>query len=257
MSRRAFLLALLLAIGLATIARAEITQKGTLRVAFSAAMTPRSLPRHGGAPVSVSIGGRISTTDSSPPPQLRRVELQINRYGHIDPRGLPVCRLDQIQPATNRAALAACSDSLVGTGSFTASVLLPEQSPFPSLGRALAFNGHERGKQVIFAHVYGPRPIPTSYTLVFRISRSKGTFGTILSTSLPRVTGEWGYVTGITLRLHRRFTVRGRGRSYLSAGCPTPPGVFTAAFPLTRASFSFAGGRKVTSTLTRSCRARR
>ena len=46
--------------------------------------------------------------------------------------GLPVCRVDQIQPSTTDGALAACRRSLVGEGHFSANVKLPEQSPFPS-----------------------------------------------------------------------------------------------------------------------------
>ena len=87
------------------------------------------------------------------------------------------------------------------------------------------------------------------------ITHTKGTYGTIPSASLPQFSGKWGYVTGISMTLGRSFSFRGKGRSYLSAGCPAPTGVSIVSFPFARASFGFAGGQTIRSTLTRSCRA--
>lgn len=235
------------------LARAEVVQKGPLRVAFAGKFTPRALPRHGSAPISVSIGGRISTSGGATPPQLRTISIAINRNGRLDPGSLPACRLRQIQPSTSAGALAACRGSLVGEGSFSADVKLPQQSPFPSRGKVLAFSGKMNGSSVVFAHVFGTDPVPTSYTLPFFIRRSGGTFATTLVASLPQVTSDWGFVTGIDLRLDRRFTDHGGRDGYLSAACPAPPGFPGAVFPLARASFAFAGGRTLSSVLNRSC----
>jgi hypothetical protein len=259
MSRRrlsGLLLAILLVAAGATAVSAEVVQRGHLRVSFAGRFSPQALPRKGAAPISVAIGGRISTSDGKPPPQLRRIVIAINRNGHLDTAGLPACRLDQIQPSTSQGALAACPGSLVGEGSFSANVELPRQAPFPSQGKVLAFAGVERGRPVLLAHVYGTDPIPTSYTLPFTIGSSRGTFGTSLTASLPRVTSDWGFVTGIDLRLDRRFSYRGSRHGYLSAGCPAPPGFPGAVFPLMRASFAFAGGPTLSSVLSRSCKAR-
>ncbi len=246
----------LLGLGIA-IAHAAISQKGDLRVSFGGKIAPFSLPRSGSAPVAVSVSGKISTTDGASPPQLQTIKIAINRTGHLFTAGLPICRLAQIQPATSANALAACRRSLVGEGSFSANVELPQQSPFPSNGRVLAFNGMLAGKPVILAHVYGTDPIPTSYTLPFSLSRAAGTFALVLSTNLPQVTSNWGFVTGLELRLDRRFSYRGKSRSYLSAGCPAPRGFSRVAYPFARATFAFAGNLSLTNTLTRSCRVSR
>src|SRR5215218_7409841 len=95
-------------------APAEVAQKGSLRVKFDGRLTPTRLPRLGTRPVAVSIAGRITTTNGSEPPQLRQIGIAINRHGHIDYNGLPVCRLEQIQPSTTENALAACGASKVG-----------------------------------------------------------------------------------------------------------------------------------------------
>jgi hypothetical protein len=236
--------ATVLVLAAAALAQAEPVQQGGVRITFDGELTPKTLPRDGMAPVAVGVRGRIASADGSQPPSLRRLDIAINRHGRLDSQGLPVCPLSKIQPATTRNALAACRSSLVGQGSFSANVAIPQQSPFPSTGKLLAFNGREGGKPVIFAHIYGTRPVPTSLTLPMRIATiRKGTFGTLLSTSLPRVTSNIAFVTGITLKLERRFGFRGRSHSYLSAGCPAPKGFARAPFPLLRATSPSRAGR--------------
>jgi|SRR4249919_88376 len=237
-------------------ASAETKEEHGIRVSVDGKLLPKKLPRHGTAPVSVSVSGHIGSKPSSAPPQLKTLAIAINRHGQLYSRGLPRCRMGLIDPSTTREALAACRPALVGEGRFFASVRLPEQSPFPSNGKVLAFNGRLRGRPAILAHIYGTEPVPTSYVLPFFVKDSRGTFGTVLETSLPSVTGEWGYVTGISMTLDRSFSYRGKRRSFLSAGCPAPAGFGLAVFPLIRTSFGFEGGVQVTSTVNRVCKAR-
>jgi len=248
MLRRLIFASALLALALAAFAQAEIKQQGDLRVTFRGELTPHALPRSGTAPVKVAVGAKIATTNGSNPPQLRKITIAINRNGRFS--------LRDIQPSTTEDALRSCRSSLVGEGSFSARVLLPQQAPFPSAGKVFAFNGTFDGKPAILAHVYGTSPIPTSYTIPFQISQGRGTFGTVLSASLPQVTSEWGYVTGLQIVLGRTFNFHGQRRSYLSAGCPAPPGFPGASFAFAKASFAFAGRGTITSVLNRSCGAR-
>lgn len=239
----------------APLSQAEVSQKGGVRVSVTAKMAPAKLPRRGAAPVAVSFAGQIGAASPAGPPQLRRISIALNSHGRLSTAGIPRCRLGRIDPSTTAEALAACGPSLVGEGRFSADVKLPEQSPFPSVGKVLAFNGLYKGAPAIFAHIYGTEPVPTSYVLPFLIEPAQGAYGTVLEAALPRVTGEWGFVTGISMRLGRTFPSHGQRRSYLSAACPAPTGFRGAVFPLARASFSFAGGLRLSSTLNRSCRA--
>ena len=236
---------------------AEVTQKGNLRASFEAKMRPQTLPRLRPAPITVSVATEIRTTDGTAPPTLRRFEIAMNSHGRLNRRGLPTCRRFQIQPATTENARRSCGRALVGEGSFAAAVGIPEQSPFPSQGKLLAFNGVEKGKPVIFAHVYGTEPVPTSFTLPLRISRTSGTFGTVLSGDLPEVTSNIAYVTGISLSLGRRFSYRGEVHGYLSASCPAPEGFSKALFALARSRFHFEDGRTLGSTMTHTCGVRK
>lgn len=248
--------AVLLCLGFAALAQSEVVQRGDLRVSFNAGLAPHALPRSGTAPVKVSVGARIASTDGGTPPQLRRIAIAINRNGHFDPEGLPRCRLAEIQPSTTEGALAACRGALVGKGRFSADVKLPEQSPFPSAGKVLAFNGASHGRPVILAHVFGTKPVPTSFTLAFAIDSAKGTYGTVLRASVPEATGNSGFITGLSLNLGRTAGAGAHRHSYISAGCPAPAGFPGASFPLAHTTFAFAGGPKLTSVLTRSCKVR-
>lgn len=240
----------------APLAQAELVQSDHVRVSLSAGLSPSRLPRHGTAPIEVSIGGHIFSTSQAEVPQLQEVTFAFNRAGKLDLGGLPRCRLGRIDPSTTREALLACGGSLVGEGHFSAKVHFPEQSPFPSEGKVLAFNGVLNGSPVVFAHIYGTKPVPTSYVLPLQLGHRGGMFGTVMNASLPQATGEWGHVTGLDLKLGRTWSAHGKRRSFLSAGCPAPKGFSGAIFPLVRTSFAFEGGKTLTATLNRSCHAK-
>lgn len=232
-----------------------IAQKGALRVKVTGKLSPKRLPRRGAAPIAVSVGGRVTTTDASHPPRLRALRIELNRHGRLDATGLPTCPYERIQPASTSRALAACRAALVGKGTFTADISLAGQEPYPSKGKLLAFNGMQGGRPVIFAQIYSPHPFATSFVIVFEIRRlGRGEFGTALDAELPEALGSWGNLTGLQMTLSRRYTHRGERRSYLSAGCPAPQGFPGANFPLARASFGFEGGTELASTLTSTCK---
>ncbi len=249
---RARALALLLSAAVATaaltqVSSAEVSQKNGVKVTVNGSLSPKRLPRKGTAPVSVAVEGQIEAKSAAALPQLQHLSIAINSAGHLDLKGVPHCRINHINPSTNQEALEACKSSLVGEGIFEANVVLPEQSPFPSKGKLLAFNGTIGRQPALFAHIYGTKPIPTSYVFAFKVKQQKGTYGTILETSFPKATGEWGYVTGISLKLNKQF---------LTAGCPAPSGFSKASFPLARTVFAFAGGLSMQNTLTRTCQAK-
>jgi hypothetical protein len=226
----AFAVVCLSALAGATLAGAEIARKGNLQLTLTGEFSPKTLPRSGDAPIAVTVGGKISTTDGSAPPQLKTLAIDLNRSGRIDTKGLPLCPYSSIQPGSSSRALSACRSALVGKGSFKAEIVLAGQDPYPTSGRMLLFNGSEGGKNVLFGHIYAARPFATSFVIVFKI-------------------------TGIEIKLQRIFSSGGERRSYLSAGCPTPKGVPRASFPLTRTTFGFKDGRKLSSILVRNCTA--
>jgi hypothetical protein len=238
----------------ASAANAELIERGDLFVKFRGGIFPAALPRHVKAPIRVSVDGTIKTLSGAQPPALRQISIAINRGGRVDTRGLPTCHRSEIEPATAREALAACRPALIGEGRYAAALALPEQASFPLQGRVLAFNAVVDGGRAILAHVYGNYPVPTSRVFVFRIRRTQGTFGTVFTAALPVSLNRHGYLKKISLDLRRQFVYRGRKRSYLTAACAAPAGFNTAVFPFVRVGMTFDDGRRLSSTLIRSCR---
>jgi hypothetical protein len=239
---------------LAAVANAAVVQEGDLRITVLAQIQPYKLPRTGTAPIAVFIAGHVAAPSGATPPQLQRMTVRVNRHGLLQSRGLPTCTLPQIDPGSTQRALAQCSDALVGSGRFWATIVLPDQRPYPTRGRLLIFNGRRAGRPVLFAHIYTRLPFSTSFVIVFAIHRlDKGPYGTELTASLPQALGSWGFVDRIKLTLRRRYTYRGRRRSYFNAGCAAPRGTRVAVFPLAHASFFFAGRKPLGLNVTKSC----
>ncbi len=240
----------------AAFAQAEIEQVGNVRVRFDGGITPRSLPRDRAVPVTVSLKGRISTTDGSHPPPLRRLELGLNRAGEVSSRGLPTCSAPQLQSTSGAEALRQCKSALVGNGSFAADVTATA-NPVPARGRILVFNAAKHGKPGLLLHLYGTTPIRATLVLPLELQRrSQGQFGTVLTTEVPKLAGGVGAITQMSLEIGRVYKVDGQRRGYVSASCAAPAGFTGAPFTLARGKFSFADGRVLTIDLNRSCKVR-
>jgi len=238
-----------------TVAKATVIQAGNLRVTVLAQVEPPKLPRKTPAPIAVFLSGHVGTVDGALPPQLQTMTVKVNRHGLLQSRGLPVCRLPQVQPGSTERALANCSDALVGSGRFWASVVFPDQRPYPTRGRLLVFNGRQGGKPALFAHIYTTKPFASSFVVTFALKHiDQRPYGTELSASLPQALGDWGFVDRIKLTLRRKYRYLGKELSYFNAACPAPPGTRTASFPLATAKLSFAGGEQIGATVNKACR---
>jgi hypothetical protein len=257
--RRASLIAvaLLVALGAAGVARAEVEQQGNLIVAFDGGITPRALPRTGLAPVAVTIDSTFKSSEGvDPPPQLRTISIAINHAGKIFDRGLPSCKVRTIQPATITAAKRICGGSIVGTGHVQVRIHLANQPPFTFTGPMLVFHAKRSGgNRRLLAQVYGRKP-PSAFVLNFKIVKKQGEFGTVIKTSLPESARKWAYVTHFDMKLRRIYTYRGQHHSYVSAGCAAPDGFPGAVYNFAQSNFGFAGGKHVITTLVRDCTVR-
>jgi hypothetical protein len=239
---------------IAAIAQATVVQQGNLQVTILSQVSPYHLPRNGSAPVAIFIAGHIATANGTAPPQLEKLAIKLNRHGNVNYTGLPACSLSQIQPNSTQHALQACSRSLVGSGQFWAEVVLPGQAPYPTQGRLLVFNGREGGRPVLFAHIYATNPFDTSFVIPFSIHYlAHGAYGTELSASLPGALGSWGFVNRIKMTISHRYRYGGKTLSFVNAGCPAPSGFTVTNFTLAQATFSFAGGQKITENVTHPC----
>jgi hypothetical protein len=241
----------------AALANAELVERGNLFVKFSGGIAPTNLPRNSNAPISVQVDGTVRVLSGDRPPALRFISIAINRGGRIETKGLPVCRRSEIEAGTSAAAMAVCGDALVGTGRYAAGVDFPEQSTFPLQGRVLAFNTVIDGERAILAHVFGKKPFPNSRIFVFHIRKTTGTYGTLLTAALPLALNRNGYLKRIILNLRRDYVYKGHKHSYLTAACAAPEGFTVGVFPFVKVGMTFEDGRKLASTLIRTCTVRR
>jgi hypothetical protein len=246
-------LATVLCLG-ATGATATVVQDGSVRVTFLAQVSPYKLPRTGTAPIKVFVAGHVEAPDGGTPPQLRSMKIEVNRHGLLQAKGLPVCPVARIRTATTQRALRLCAPALIGSGRFWAHIVLPDQTPYPSHGRLLIFNGRQGRKQLVLAHIFTSNPFPSSFVVSFALKRvSRGPYGTELAADLPQALGDWGYVDRIKLNLGREYRLGGRRLSYFNAGCPAPRGADRGSFPLARAAFFFAGRKALQGTVVKAC----
>lgn len=240
-----------------TIAHGELAGNDGLFVSFGGGFAPHSLPRDRDVPVTVNLNVAIKTADGQRPPQLRRITLAVNRYGRLTTKGLPTCPAALLESTDPPTAIARCGDALVGHGHFAANVEFPNRDPFPVEGKMLAFNSRAHGGKAILLHIHGSNPVEVTVVLTFTIHHPKrGKFGTVLSTKIPRLASDLGYVTDVALVFDRRYRYRGKKYSFLSARCAAPSGFPGAIFSFTRGIFDFASGKPIVTTLTRDCTVR-
>ncbi len=238
----------------ASLAHAAVVQEGNVRVSVLSQILPYKLPRKGTAPIAVFVSGHLSEPHGGIPPQLQEMTVEVNKHGLLQSKGLPSCPLRKIQPASTERALSSCGDALIGSGQFWAHIVLPDQGAYPTHGRLLIFNGRQKGKPVIFTHIFTANPFFSSFVIPFTIrKKSNGAYGTKLSASLPQALGDWGYVDRIKLTLKRKYRFGGKQLSYFNAGCPAPQGSPRTVFPLALASFAFADGSDLSAKVEKSC----
>jgi hypothetical protein len=242
------------ALVLASSSQAVRVLQGKIVVVFEGTISPSKLPRTGTAPVGVQMGGKIKTTDGTAPPKLNRIILDINRNGKLQTKGLATCSLGQLRSISSEGAKRACSDALVGSGSVTSRVSLPDQGAFASVGKLLAFNGVNHGHSAIFAQVASGAPLPLTYVIVFDVKNKGGTFGTSLVGTMPPIASEYGFISAFNLLLRRQYSFHGEKMSYASAACPAPEGFTAANFAFAKVSYQFADGSNLSSKLVRQCK---
>jgi hypothetical protein len=230
------------------IAHGERVQDGNVIIRLNAGIAPRRLPRDRPAPVAIRFEGAMRTADGSPLPRVRRVDLGLAGRGVLFTRGLPVCPRSRLRNANSSQALERCGSALVGRGRLNAQVFVPHQAPFGIEASLLAFNGRARkGGRAVWVHAFAADP-PVSIVLPLIVRQRPGSaFHTGLVIAVPRTVGPLPHLASFQITLSRRFSYRGKRRSYLSATCPVPPNFTEGFLSVARATYTLAGGRHLES----------
>lgn len=236
-------------------AAAECNGRTGLVVCLGGSISPQRLPRHRPAPVSVTLEGVVNAAGEDPP-RLKRFEVAFGARGGLDTAGLPSCPRARLRNSTHRQALSRCAPALVGSGTITAEVPLNPAEPILAHAQALAFNGRSHGRAAVWVQAYSATP-PVSFVLPFYLRHPRtGAYGTLLRAPVASALGQWPRLRSFRLRLGRRYRVGGTVHSYLSASCPLPPRFHALRVPLARATYEFAPGPTLSTTILRGCRVR-
>jgi hypothetical protein len=254
MSRSA-LLALLTVLGLllfATAAQALHLQAGDLVVEAEGGFSPKALPRHQDAPITLHGGGSISTASGELPPILKELTLLFDRHGSVETTGLPVCTKGKLAATTVVRARAACPGAIVGEGHGSAIVKFPEQPPIKASSPITLFNGPPgpHGDPTVLAHAYLSVPAPTTYIVPIVIEPiHQGIYGYRTKATIPKIAGGAGIPIAGHFRIGKKWTYKGKRHSYVSARCET--GRLEA-----KGEFSFSDGTVLQGTFLKPCSAR-
>jgi len=237
-------------------AGAEQSGRAGVEVSLDGSVSPRYLPRQRAVPVSLNLAGTIHA-EHSPPPRLQTIEIAFGARGGLETSGLSLCPRSRLRNATTRQALAGCRAALVGRGQISTEVALGSEEPLLARAGALAFNGRSGGRPTVWVHAYSAAP-PVSFVIPFYLRRlGAGAYGMLLRAPVQEALGRWPRLRSFRITLGRRYSAGGEPRSYLSARCPLPPRFGIGLFPLARATYRFAPGPTLSTTILRGCRVHR
>lgn len=230
--------------GIATAAKPTIVQVGNLKITLNGDFTPKKLPKNKPAPITLTVSGKIDTTDGTHPPAMKEAIVETDKNGSINVKGLPTCTAGKLQAQDTKSAEKACKKAVIGQGTTDVEVEFPESNPFIAKSKLLAFNGgFKGGKTTILIHAYLSSPVSAAVVTTVKISKVKnGRYGTKSIATIPVIAGGYGSVDNFSLTFDRGIN----NTPYLFAKCPD--GHLDA-----KATAVFSDGKRLTGTFSRTC----
>ncbi len=184
---------------------------------------PNALPKFKNAPITAEGGGRLSTVSGEIPPILDQFTLEFDKHGAVDTTGIPVCTKGKLVATDVPAARRACGDAIVGKGFGKAVVKFPEQGPINVGSPITLFNGPKKGgNDTIIAHAHLDYPGPATFIVPVVIEKiHNGVFGYRVKVQIPKIAGGYGHPLSGSAKVGRKWTFKGKKRSYIAARCET------------------------------------
>ena len=223
-------------------------QVGNLKFTADGHFSPKALPKSKPAPISLQVSGKIATTDGTHPPALKEVEVETDKNGSINVKGIPTCTSGQLQSRDTKAAEKACGSAIIGKGQTTVEVAFPEQRPIPVSSKLLVINGgFKGGTTTLYIHAYFNAPITGAIVTTVKIKKHvNGRYGTKSVATIPKIAGGAGSVTSFNLTINSSVKVGGKTFHPLTAKC-------TDGKLQARALAKFADGTKAAAEFVRAC----
>jgi hypothetical protein len=223
MKKRAVALVVLPLLIAATTASALVLEAGDLVVNANGGFAPTRLPKTEDAPIKIYGGGKASTKSGELPPIVETLEIEFDRHGHVETKGLEVCTSGRLQSTTVPQARRACPNAIVGKGKGSAIVQFPEQKPIPISSPITLFNGPKQGgNDTLFAHAFTTVPVATTFIIPVVIEKiHHGVYGYRTKAKIPKIAGGAGHPISGHVTVDRKWTFKGKKYSYVNARCET------------------------------------
>jgi hypothetical protein len=200
--------------GIATAEKPVKVRAGNLELTFNGGFTPKTLSKTKLTPISLTVSGDIKTVDGTHPPALKEFNVQTDKNGAINVKGLPACTASKLQSQDTKHAEAICKSAIIGSGQATAEIAFPEQAPIDAKSKIIAFNGgFKGGVTTLFVHAYLTVPTPAAIVTTVKVKKiNAGRYGLEAKSSIPKIAGGSGSVKHFNLAITKK--------GVLSAKCP-------------------------------------
>jgi hypothetical protein len=199
----------LIALTVAGIAAAEKPVKvraGNLELEFNGGFTPKVLSKTKLTPIAITVSGKLRTVDGTHPPALKEFNVETDKNGAIEVKGLPVCTSAKLQSQDTKHAEAICKSAILGSGQTKVEIAFPEQAPIPATSKIIVFNGgFKGGTTTLFIHAYLTVPTPAAVVTTVKIKKiHSGRYGLKAVATIPRIAGGSGSVTDFNLTINKK-----------------------------------------------------
>jgi len=212
-------------------------------------LSPKKLSKTALTPATLKVTTKTTTTTAAngvPVPATQAV-VDFDKNAKLFTKGLPTCDAAKLQSTSTESATTACGSAKIGSG--TGSALLPVGAQvYTEPTVVTAFNGVPQGsKPVVLLHAYGAAPVQTTLVLIGTVSSyAKEGYGPRLDLAIPPIAGGTGALTDFQVTIDKKFSYKGKPRSFVSAKC-------VGKKLKARGTFTYKDGESLTALSTQAC----
>jgi hypothetical protein len=213
------------------------------------AIKPTKLYKKTPTPITLEVTTKTGSTSdpNGKPVPVTEAVIDFAKGTAIESTGYPTCDVSKIEGVTAEVANEVCKKAKIGTGHAT--VLLPSSTGVVAENLEVnAFNGKPQGKSpVVLLHAFGLSPVQVTQVLVGTVTKyNKEGFGPRLTVPVLPIAGGTGALTEFEAKIFKKYSYKGKQRSYVTATCPSKR-------LKARGAFTFKDGQSLTPELTGKC----
>ena len=234
--------------GIANAYKPVIVKAGNLVLTFNGGISPKKLPKKEMAPIALNVSGNIATSDNTHPPALKEFIIETDKNGGIDAKGLKTCKGGKLEATTTSQAKKACGRVARRLRDHRRRGPLPRTGSDPDQVEAARLQRRHEGRQDDALH---PRLPEQPDRLGDRhhgqgLEDPQGPLRAESVASIPKIANGAGSVTNFKLTINKKFTYKGKKKSYLTAKC-------TSGNLVAKGQAVFATGLKAQGSVVRPC----